>query len=308
MSITARMFKGYSHDEWLRLRHQDVTASAVGALLGDHPYQTPLSLYAEKIKPEPAGGADNGVFRRGRWLEAAAIKAARELRPKWEITEPACYLRDEANRIGCTPDAYYVNDDGECGALQIKTVAPEVFKKTWYNGEEQLQIPFWIVLQSYVEARLSGFYRAAVGALVYSDWDPQMHIFEFECPEQSYIRIAKEVARFWRQVEQRKPPEADHARDLEALASLYTGAGPSVDKTGDEKFGKLLDEEAAIKARRDAAVTDMKTCKARILEAMGNAEAVRHGRRLVTYKEQSRKGYQVQPTSFRVLRISEPSK
>lgn len=303
--MNAKLFdiKDMPREQWLALRHQDVTASAVGALFGCHPYETALSLYAEKSKPRPDALEDNGVLRRGRWFEAAAIKAARELRPKWEITEPFVYLRDTDNRVGCTPDAYFVDGDGQCGVLQIKTVAKEVFKSEWHGGDGAFEVPFWIALQSYTEARLSGFYRAAVGVLVCDSWNPELHIVEFDCPEETYARIARETMRFWQMVERKKQPPAEYGRDLEALKDLYTGNAPAVDLSGDEKFGKLLAERDAIKDRLNAALEDEKIIKAKVIEAMRDAEAVVHGGRIVTFKEQARAGYEVKPTTFRVLRI-----
>jgi predicted phage-related endonuclease len=293
-----------SRDQWLDLRHSDITASVVGALFGCHPYQTALSVYVEKSKPKPEPLEDNGVLRRGRWMEAAAIKAARELRPNWQISEPQCYLRDEENRVGCTPDAYFVDQDGQCGVLQVKTVAPQVFKEEWHGEDGSFQVPFWITLQSYTEARLSGYYRAAVAALVCDTWNPQLHIVEFDCPEDTYAVIAKEARRFWQMIDRRQPPRADYGKDLDALKDLYSGSAPAVDLTGDEKFGKLLAEQDAIKDRVNAALEDAKVCKAKIIEAMQDAEAVVHGGRIVTFKEQSRGAYEVKPTKFRVLRVS----
>ncbi len=303
-----KRYSGYTHEEWLALRHQDVTASTIGALFGVHPYQTALGLYAEKIQPKATPLADNGVLRRGRWFEAAALKAAAELKPKWEFSEPGAYFRDEENRIGATPDALYVDENGECGAFQIKTTARQVFKENWLtvgeDGEDgAIDVPFWVLLQAYTEARMLGYYRAAVGVLVVDEFNPQMHIVDFACPESTYARIVKEVRRFWQMIEARTPPPADYAKDLDAIRSLYTGTGPQVDLSGDEKFGKLLDERDAILARRNQAVADAKAINAKVIEAMKNAEAVVHDARLVSYKLQERKGYAVEATSFRVLRV-----
>lgn len=304
-----KRFSGYTHAEWLKLRHQDVTASAIGALFGVHPYLTALGLYAEKIQPNPTPLADNGVLRRGRWFEAAALKAAAEMRPKWQFSEPAAYFRDEENRIGATPDALYVDENGECGAFQVKTVAPEIFKRDWLgtegddDGAGAVEVPFWALLQAYTEARMLGYFRAAVGVLVVSEFNPQMYIVDFACPEDTYARIVKETRRFWAMIDKRTPPPADYAKDLEAIKSLYTGTGPQVDLSGDEKFGKLLDERDAVLARRNQAVEDAKAVNAKIIEAMKNAEAVVHTSRLVSYKLQERKAYTVGANSFRVLRV-----
>jgi predicted phage-related endonuclease len=297
------IYSKFSHDQWLELRHSDVTASAVGALFDCHPYLTPLGLYAQKIQLNPPASIDNGVLRRGRWFEAAAIKAAKETKPDWKIEEPGIYVRDAAHAIGCTPDASFVDENGECGALQIKTVGKQKWKEEWVDGDA-INVPFWIVLQAYVEARLMNFTKAAVAALVCDEYAPELHIVEFNCPQTTYARIAKEVGRFWDLVEARTPPAADYSKDAGALAQLYTGAGPAVDLSGDEAFRKLLDEREAILARRNQAIEDAEQSRARIIAAMKNAEAVVCDNRIVSFREQTRKAHTVGEATFRTLRIS----
>lgn len=297
------VYSKYTHDEWLELRHSDVTASQIGALFDCHPYRTPLQLYAEKIQLNPPVSIDNGILRRGRWFEAAAIKAAKETRPDWKIEKPGIYIRDTTNALGCTPDASFVDEHGECGALQIKTVGKAKWRDEWVDGDS-INIPFWIVLQAYVEARLMNYSKAAVAALVCDEYAPELHIVEFDCPANTYPRIVKEVSRFWDLVEARKPPEPDFAKDAGAIAQLYTGTGPAIDLSGDAGFRRLLDEREAINARRNQANEDAEAVRARIVAAMKNAEAVVCDNRIVTYREQSRKAYTVSESTFRALRIS----
>jgi predicted phage-related endonuclease len=296
-------FSEYDFDEWLELRHSDVTASKVGALFGVHDYSSPLQLYSEKIQLRPSKIEDNGVLRRGRWFEPVAIAIAREMRPKWEITEPGIYLRDAESRIGATPDAVFVDDNGELGVLQVKTVARQVFKEKWRQSDGEITVPFWIILQAYTEATLLNHSKAAVAALIVDEFDPQLHIIEFDCPPKTYGRIRREVDRFWYSVEKRTPPAADYTKDLRALTELYTGTGDIVDKSDDGKFLKLLEEREAIKERLKAAEADDKESKARVIAAMGNAEAALCGIRFVTFKEQTRQAHAVKESTFRVLRI-----
>lgn len=297
------VYSDYSFDEWLELRHSDVTASKIGALFGVHDYSSALQLYAEKIQLNPTRIADNGVLRRGRWFEPVAIAVAREMRPDWTIVEPGIYLRDAESRIGATPDATFVDENGELGVLQVKTVARQVFKEKWRQSDGEINVPFWIILQAYTEATLLNHSRAAVAALIVDEFDPQLHIIEFDCPAKTYDRVRREVARFWRHVGERTPPPANYAKDADILGALYTGAGPAVDRSGDAKFLKLLEEREAIKARLKAAEEDDRASKARIIEALANAESALCGDRFVTFKQQTRAAHAVKESIFRVLRI-----
>src|SRR6202008_308160 len=146
--------------------------------------------------------------------------------------------------------------------------------------------------------------KAAVAALVCDEFAPELHIVEFDCPQNTYSRIAKEASRFSDLVETRTPPAADYSKDAGALTDLYTGANASIDLTGDQAFAKLLDERQAIKQRQNQANEDAEACRARIIEAMKNAESVVCEDRIVTFKEQTRRAYSVSETTFRALRIS----
>jgi len=296
-------YTGYSHDEWLDLRHQDVTASKIGALFGVHPYSTPLQLYSEKIQLNPRKSEDSGILRRGRWFEAAALKAVQEKRPNWKIEEPGAYLRDPEHRIGATPDAQFVDENGELGVLQVKTVARSKWAEDWGGDDDDTAVPFWITLQAYVEATLANTSKAAVAALLIDEWAPEVKIIEFDCPRSTYGRLVKEVNRFWSHVHDRAPPKPDYLRDGDALAEMYTGTDGVLDLSGDTAFQKLLDEREAIYARRDQAIKDAKDVKARIIHTMDNADAVICGPRVVTFREQTRKSYVVNESTFRVMRV-----
>lgn len=301
-------YTDYSHDEWLELRHNDVTASKIGALFGCHDYSTPLQLYAEKIQLNPRTSEDSGILRRGRWFEPAAVEAAAEKKPKWKFENPNHYLRDPENRIGATPDRYFIDEHGEVGVMQIKTVARSKWKDDWGGDDDDTKVPFWITLQAYTEATLANCSKAAVAALLVDEWAPDLKIIEFDCPQTTYSRLAKEARRFWSHVADRAPPSPDYLKDGDTLAELYTGTDGVLDLTGDVKFQKLLDEYDAIKKRRDASIKDAKECKSRIIEMMDNAEAVLTDSQVVTFKEQTRKSYTVAESSYRVLRIGKRGK
>jgi predicted phage-related endonuclease len=84
--LKVRRFAITSREQWLALRSSDVTASAVGALFGLHPYQTPMGLFAEKtgVLTEDE---DTIAMRRGRLLEDAVAKAYQEKHPTYKITK-----------------------------------------------------------------------------------------------------------------------------------------------------------------------------------------------------------------------------
>ena len=142
---------------WLALRKSDVTASAIGSLLGVHEYMTPYALWALKSGIISEDPEETPAMMRGRLLEPVAIELLREMHPSWTITTPSTYYRDPATRIGATPDALVKDPLRKgFGVLQIKTVEPSIFRRKWQTDDRTVEPPLWIATQALVEAHLTG--------------------------------------------------------------------------------------------------------------------------------------------------------
>lgn len=289
-------------ETWLALRKPDITASVVAALFGAHPYETALGLYAEKCgleMPEP----DNAVLRRGRLLEGAVAAAVAEQRPDWEVIKADEYLRDPELRLGATPDFYIEGDPRGLGVLQAKTVAPSAFKRHWTDGA-----PFWVALQNATELMLE--HEAAFGmvaALVVDPWKLDCHLFDVPRHAGVEARIREAVAKFWDDVAAGREPHPDYGKDADLLAALYPQETPAktIDLTGDNHLPVLLAEREEIKARIRVDEARCKEIETEVKFKMGDAEIATLDGFAITFRTQHRKGYEVKPTSFRALRISD---
>jgi predicted phage-related endonuclease len=174
MTIERRIIA--DREQWLAWRREDVTASAIGALFGVHPYLTKMRLYAEKRGVEFGANEDNKLLRRGRWLEPAVGAAVAELRPDWRIVPAGVYLRDPELRLGATPDFFIYDDPRGLGVLQAKTASPSAFKRDWADGAE---VPMWIMLQLSVEMMLADAAFGAVAVLLVDAYGMDCKIIEF---------------------------------------------------------------------------------------------------------------------------------
>ena len=65
------------------------------------------------------------------------------------------YLRDKELHIGATPMPSSTVPCGH-GVIQIKSVEPSIFRKTWMQEGEEPTPPAWIMAQVIVEAILAG--------------------------------------------------------------------------------------------------------------------------------------------------------
>jgi len=289
--------------KWLALRKSDVTASTVGALFGCHPYSSPMALYAEKTGLD-APLSDSAMLEWRLMLESAVAVAVARQRPGWRIIKATEYLRDPDLRIGATPDFYIEGDPRGLGVLQAKTAAPSAFKKQWIDG----QPPFWIALQNATELMLE--YEATFGAvacLVIDPWKCVCEITEIPRHEGVEARIREAVAKFWADIEAGREPSPDYAKDAELIAAMYPAASPlkTIDLSGSNSLPVILAERAELKARLSKDEARVKEIDAEIKFAMGDAEIAMLPGFSITLKTQNRKGYEVKPTSFRRLNISD---
>jgi predicted phage-related endonuclease len=296
--------------KWLSLRKQDVTASVVGALFGTHPFTSALALYQEKNGLE-LPDKTNVRMRRGSRLERAVAEEVGEKRPDWKIIPAGEYLRDPDLRLGATPDFYIEGDPRGLGVLQTKVSTNKAFRAGWQKGGDRVVDeavpPFWIGLQTLTEMMLAGATWGAAAVYIDDPWCDDCHICEVARHDGAEARIKEAVAKFWLDVEFGNEPAVDYARDGDLIASLYPAAVPlkSIDLTGDNHLPVLLAERAvakeAIRVAQERCIEIDNEVKAK----MGDAEIAVIDGFAITLKNQHRKGYEVKPTSFRRLNITE---
>lgn len=293
-----------SRAEWLAWRKQDLTASAIGALFGVHPYITALRLYAEKRGTEfPEADVDDMVLRRGRWLEPAIGLAAGEKNPQWQISAPKIYLRDPDLRLGGTPDFFIEGDARGLGVLECKSVAPSVYHSQWDSGREP---PLWVTLQCAAQMMLAD---AAFGAVAVMLVDPHsMDVQILDVPRHAVAedKIARAVVNFWQAVANGIEPTPDFGRDADVIAALRgpETPGAKIDFAGNNALPDMLAKRAELKDEIEVAEARCKAIETEIKFLMGDAEvATGLPDWSLTFKTTDYKGYSVPARSTRVLRI-----
>jgi len=297
-----------NRESWLARRQQDVTASAAGALLGVHEYQTVYGLWALKSGLLTEDVEETPPMRRGRLLEPVALQLLREERPTWSIDPGRHYFRHAADRIGATPDAFAIDPARPgFGIVQFKTVEPSIFRRKWCSDEDHgaTEPPLWIVVQAIIEAELTGASWACVAPLVVG-FGLDLPVIEVPIHAGIMDRLRDEVAAFWRMVESKTPPDPDYGRDGELLAKIYADDdGTEIDLSNDNHLPILIDERDRLKSEIKTSEDRCKEIETEFKAKLGtHATAILSDRRRVSWKTQHRKGYTVEPTSFRVLRFA----
>lgn len=287
------------HADWLSWRKGNINGSEVGALFGCSPYITPYALYADKAGLANIAAPDSDVLKRGRILEPAIAAAVAEDRPKWKIAKSGEYLWSPQARLGCTPDFDVHCPERGLGVMQGKTVARPIFEAEWQDGP-----PLWIILQTHQEMMLSGVKWGAIGALVTSTYSIDLKIWEFERHEATEKKIIATAAQFWADIAAGRQPKPDYAADDEIIKLVYArDNGKTIDLSRDNRMPDLLERYEALAAVGKSTDAELKAVKAEIAEKLGDAAMALLPGWEVTHKTQTRKGYTVADTSFRVLRV-----
>ena len=298
---------------WLRMREQDVTASAIAALVGEHPYMTKLGLYALKtgqmpdVSAEPVIG-ENSIslppMLRGTVLEPVAPALITMLRPTWSVEPCGWYYRDPAARIGATPDFIGVDPERPSfGVLQVKTTDSLTFRRVWKGEDDEVTPPLFIAVQAVVEAVLTGAAWAQVAVMVTGS-TLDLHLVEIPLHLGLMARLREESLAFWRLVAAGTPPEADYGRDAEVLAALYReDNGQELDLTGEDRWPALLEERDGLKGAIRTAAERVGAIDCEIKARLGNYESARFAGRRVTWALQQRRHRFVPPSEGRTLRF-----
>jgi YqaJ-like viral recombinase domain len=291
-----------SDDQWHALRRQVVGASEAGALLGEHEYLTYWALWARKSGKLPPQD-DTGAMDRGRRLEPVAVQMLRDRYPRWDITAERVHYSDAEFGIGATPDAIVDDPDRGRGVIQIKSVAPSVFRKHWRGDSDAVRPPLWIAIQALMEAELVGASWAAVAALVV-DHEIDLHLVEVPMHRGIVNTIKSEALTFWQAVLAGREPDPDYRRDAALIrAALTLEDGSEIDLSHDNELPALLAHRETVIAEAKKFDDERKTIDAQLLHRLGNAAIGRFNGGYISAKTIRKKAYEVKATSYRQLRV-----
>lgn len=293
---------------WLSRRQKDVTASAVGALLGAHEYLTAYRLFALKSGLLAEDPEETPAMVRGRLLEPVAIELLRELHPSWTITTPGAYWRDPVARIGATPDALAKDPlRNGFGVVQIKSVEPSIFRRKWRAEDGTVELPIWIAVQALVEAHLTGASWAAVAALRVG-FGLDIDVIDIPLHPGLIERVKAETEAFWRAVENGQPPDPDYGRDGDVIAALYPFKHdlPPIDLSADNRLPEIVTEREELMARTRVDEKRKKEIDAEIAEKLAGHSlgVLADGTRIMrTMQERSYKARDAYTISFPQIKI-----
>lgn len=297
-------------DRWHALRAKNIGGSEVAALFDcQADYQASrFALYHQKRgaveRPDP-GAQQRLVW--GRRLEDVIARGLAEDQG-WTIERGGYVQHPTVKGMGCTLDYIItgghprVERDGP-GVFEIKAVDWLIHRRTWTADEP----PLHITLQGQHECACTGYRWGVIGALIGGNQPATP--YEFDARPKIIAEIESRVAAFWQAVERGNEPPVDGARTTsETLSALFPEAEPgkTIDVSGSNEFPMRV---AALKqARLDKRAAEaVETANENwIMHAIGDAEIVRSdGMEILTAKTIKRRGYTVEPSSYRTIRLKE---
>lgn len=283
---------------FLERRRKAIGASDVGTIFGLNQYQTPYELWLDKtgrIAPDD----DTNATKFGRFLESGILDYAESQLGEIErnVVVPHTSAPLVATLDGCL----------QVIPVEAKTAGlANAFADLSDWGEpESDEVPAVYLCQVQAQMLCTGADLAYLYALIAG-----RGIVRYQIPKSAEVGsvIVDRCSEWWeKHVIRDTPPPLDPLPAPEVFSRVVRQPSKTVELSSDVTAWLHAQSLAKDEIKRQKAQVDQ--LQSRILASLGDAEAgnLPDGRR-VTYFEQSRKGYMVEPKSFRVMRVKKGRK
>jgi len=292
---------------WLRARAKVITASRVPALLGLSPREDAIDVYADALRPaNDFVDVDYGLNDPRTWgsalEEAIAKRAAKHY--GWNLRmSGALLISRQYPHLGCTQDAELeeVPGSGIWASYEGKTTS-NMRARDWSEDDER--VPDHVIVQTQAQLLVTGAQKSVVSCLIGGqrfvrvDLQPSPGFFE---------TIVDAVDEMFDRIVRMDPPPATW-RSARALKKLYPeeDGGSVVLPRECVEYTRELTELLPRKREIEHREEELKNL---IRAAIGNASVglLRDevdGKSHWTNNTVKRAGHVVNPTSFRMLRLS----
>lgn len=223
-----------SEEQWLDLRREDITSTMIPALYGLSPYTTRFEIYHAKASGIELPFASNERVEKGARMEAYAAQEV-ALRTGWKVEPFKDYMRIPGARAGCSFDCIATKPDGSRGILEIKAVDFFRHRDLWVED----QAPEHIEIQLQFQLEVADEFDWGAIAAFTGIYDFTLYERARDLEMGSAMRAT--VNAFWEDVDARRAPDPDFARDEDVIAALFRQTRDQpLDMTGSDTFDELL--------------------------------------------------------------------
>jgi putative phage-type endonuclease len=290
-------------ERWLMDRRSRMGATDVSAILGINPYRTAYEVWLDK-RGLLTNWEGNDATRLGQLLEPVILDEAERLWAGDDGMERNVVVKHDKLLIAATLDGWL---NGPEEVVEIKTAGlTNEFADLSHWGEAGTdQIPHWYLVQVQTQLLCTEAEWARMLALISGRGLVAYNIRRD--PEIGKI-ISETCARWWNDyVESDSEPSREPVPSIEILKRIKREPN-SVVYLGYEDL-ELVEDWQIAKSEASAADKRAKELQAKVLQRLLTAEgALLPDGRMMTYLETHRKGYVVEPTTYRTLRIEKAGK
>lgn len=305
--MSTQFYSPATDAEWHALRLRCVTSTESAALFGHSPYSTAFEVWHRKRAGEPDDFEANERMEAGQCLQAAIAQLAAK-RYGWQVDSVPEFALDEADHIGASFDyrVSAVQRDGvwvpKRAILEVKNVDGLAFRNGWQETDFGLEAPVHIETQLQHQLEAADVDLGYIVALVGGN---RLVLLERDRYRDVGRAIRERARAFWRTVVDGTPPTPDYSRDLPTIAKLYGYAEPGkvLDAAGNERIAELCSQYTTSGAVKRDAEERQEAAKAELLTLIGAAERVLLPGFSFSAGVVARKGYTVDPCTYRNVRI-----
>lgn len=282
-----------SVEDWRELRRIGLGGSDAAGAVGLSRYASPISVYFSKVS-EIADIEDSEKMEAGRKLEPVIAEWFAEKTGKHVVRQPYMYQHPEYDWMLANVDFGIY---GENAGLECKNTSYEN-DKDWEEGI----IPDEHYLQCNHYMAVTGADRWYIVYLV-DGWKLRWVVIERD--EDLIQTLIEQEKYFWENyVVPKQPPAFDGSASATALLKkLYPSEDGELEPAEiPDEFDNLWEEQTELGKQITALDKRRTEIKNQICALIGNGAVGMSSGYTYTWKTQERKGYTVEPTSYRVLR------
>ncbi len=273
-------------------RNKYIGGSDIAALCGVSRYKGEYEVWLSKTS-EAYQRKDTNACEWGRRLEkVVADKFAEE--HAFDLVPGRAICHREHAFIGGTPDFIYVEADGSQGVLEVKTTNA-YNARDWDNGEcpdeYRLQVQWYLML--------TGLTNAYLAVLIGGQDYREVKIVADLRLQKNLLTIA---CNFWHTyVESKTPPPCEMR--AETIALVYANDNGKTKELA--KPFSFVEKLLAKKAEKKKLEDEIEAMNNEIKQALGeDTYGIIDNMAVAKWKKINKKGYWVEPTSYRQLTIS----
>lgn len=249
-------------DHWLQMKSEDLSSTEVSALFGLSPYMTEFELWHRKKTGDIVTLEEHERMKWGNRLEAAIAEGIADDQG-WEIKPFKDYMRIPELRLGSSFD--FQTSTG--AILEIKNVDTLVFRDGWeVDDYGEIDAPNYIEIQVQHQMLIADRTETHIGALVGGN---SLKLISREADEEVQGLILKKCAKFWKSIDDNKPPEPDFIKDADFIISLNSKANADSEMESTEDIASLAKKYKQFADAAKEFEKKQKAIKAQILQLIG---------------------------------------